>query len=356
MPHRQRSLITVALLAWSLPTCASPSDARPLDVRPVLDAERDQLITLFSADDVDEDIYRFGVSDAVPLPDGTVAISYDLAAESAGDETPLRPRLAILGDGGAVDPIELPELAGAAVDPGASLLAAAPDGTIYLWDPHPDRVVARDPDGDWRVLPVELVVSRYAPLAAVSADGSIYLGDDNGVHRVDPDGTATRIVRVSTAHSSNSWVPTVPIDQLPVPATSLILPALAGLAVDGTGRVYVSTKADVLVIDADGMLSLVAVSTELLAEVGASQPEGYPGPSALGIDADGSLLASYFYLQLVVKLAASGPTVLLGNAVLAGNGSNASFSPGGDLLVRVLVPDAHLAGEDQPDQLAAYGR
>lgn len=105
-------------------------------------------LVLFTAADVDEDVYRFGVSDAAPLPDGTVVVSYDLAAEAAGDDqTPRRQRLAILGDDGVLAPIELPELDGATVGSDASLLATAADGTMYLWDHEPERVVALSPTG-----------------------------------------------------------------------------------------------------------------------------------------------------------------------------------------------------------------
>jgi hypothetical protein len=148
----------------------------------------------------------------------------------------------------------------------------------------------------------------------------------------------------------------VPLDRLPVPAVSLRLPHLRGLAVGNDGTLFVATNDEILAVGTDGMLSLVADSTTLLAEVGASQPDGYPGPSELGIDADGSLLASYFYLQLVVKLADSGPTVLLRDAVMVSNGLNASFTPSRDLLIRVMDPDAYLAGEQEPDELAVYGR
>lgn len=71
-------------------------------------------------------------------------------------------------------------------------------------------------------------------------------------------------------------------------------------------------------------------------------------PGTLGIDADGGLLVSYYVAQLVVKVADSGGTVLVRDAYLAGNGLNASQSPGRDLLVLVLPPDNHLAGPNDP--------
>lgn len=158
---RRRAFGTVVLV-WMLSACTAGPDPGPFEITPVVDADQGELVTLLTSGDVDEDVVEFGLSGAAPLPDGTVLVSYDLDAQSAGDDTPPRPRLAILGHGGALTPIDLPVLAGAAVDRSASLLATAPDGTIYLWDREPNRVVARDPGGQWRVLPVDLVQHAVA--------------------------------------------------------------------------------------------------------------------------------------------------------------------------------------------------
>ncbi len=347
--RRTAGVAAVSALLLSLLACN-----RSQSITAIPDAADGELVTLFTAADVDEDIHRFGVSDAAPLPDGTVVVSYDLAAESAGDETPRQERLAILGEGGALAPLALPELDGVQVTPDASLLAAGPDGTIYLWDRGLQRVVARGPDGQWRVLPVELALQwRYAPLAAVGEDGVLYLCDDDAVQRLDADGTLTRVVGVYTPNAE-AGQPPITRDQLPLPASSIRLPYPSGMAVGADGTVFVSNRDGVLTVDGADMLSLVKTWSDLQEQLGVQSTTDPPYLwSSLAIDADGSLLVSDGYQQLVADV--FDPILLLRGAAFVTDGQNASLSPGSDLLVRVLDPDALLAGESEPDELAAYG-
>lgn len=84
-------LAVVAVVLVPQAGCAGPPEVAPV-IDAVPDAERDQLITLFTAAAVDEDIYRFGVSNAFALPDGTVAVSYSARPRPGPRRPPRRPQ------------------------------------------------------------------------------------------------------------------------------------------------------------------------------------------------------------------------------------------------------------------------
>ncbi len=142
---------------------------------------------------------------------------------------------------------------------------------------------------------------------------------------------------------------------MPLPASSVRLPYPFSLAAGDDGVVFVSNRDQVLAVDSLGTVSLAAEFRTIWDDIGRPDVDGDGRPSvpgALGIDSDGALLVSYFYEQLVVKVAEAGATVLARGAALASDGPNASYSPGGDLLVLLL---AESNGEDPP-RLGALGR
>lgn len=266
---------------------------------PVPDAAAGQQVTLFTQDDVDEDIVRFGIPAAFPLPDGTVLVSYDLAAESAGDETLRRPRLAVLG-ADVLEPLELPEVDGLQVSDDAKLLAVGPDGTAYFSDrTEPGgRLVARAPDNHWRAVPAQLTTEFAGPsTAAVGPGGQLYIEDDVGLQLVNADGSLDTVVRIDgLTGSADLGAPPLSATQPPVPAQDVVLSDVWGLAGGPDGTVFVSTRSEIVAIDPAGRLTLVTT------------------------------------------------------------GQSASWGQHHDLLLRLLDPEALQAGPSLPDQLAAYGR
>jgi len=290
---------------------------------PVPDAAAGEQVTLFTQDDVDEDIVRFGIPAAFPLPDGTVLVSYDLAAESAGDETPRRPRLAVLGADDVLEPLELPEVDGLQVSDDAKLLAVGPDGTAYFSDrTEPGgRLVARAPDNHWRAVPAQLTTEFAGPsTAAVGPGGQLYIEDDVGLQLVSADGSVDTVVRIDgLTGSADLGAPPLSATHPPVPAQDVVLSDVWGLAVGPDGTVFVSTRSEIVAIDADG-----------------------------------SLLVSDSYQQLVADV--DPPAVVAHHATVATNGLNASWDSHHDLLLRLLDPEALQSGPSLPDQLAAFGR
>jgi len=327
-------------------------------LRPIADVPTDELVTLFEASDVAEDTSGFGVLSAVPLPDGTALVSWDPHQPTGGDDRePFSdPRLAVLGEGGRLDPIPWPTVDGRPVGADAQLLTAGPDGTAYLAEYMRDlasdgthaRILARDMAGNWRVVPVDPEVEFGFPRVAVGSDGSLYICDDTTIQRIGTDGSVSTVADVQP-DNRNSDAPPVLVLQLPVPAFSVTLPAPQGIAIGPDETVYVSTRTDVLAIDPGGTVRLVTSLADMLAEVGAPDMVGDgvpPRPGALGIDADGALLVSDFAQQRIVRVTEQGSTVVEVRAILGSNGINASFSPHDDLLVKL----------GQWDELAAYGR
>lgn len=322
----------------------------------VPDAAPGAVVTLFTVDDVIGGVHRFGIYGAVPQPAGTVLVSYDVSVESPGDETPIRPRLAVLGAAGHLEAVALPVLDGQQVDPAASLLSGAPDGTYYLWDRRNDRVIAHRPDGTWRVVPVPMNVRDYAPLSAVGADGSLYVADQSNVLRLAPDDTVTRIANVVPPAVADD-IASAGDEGLPRPATEVLLQQPSGMAIAPDGAVYLSSRNDVVVVRPDGIVRYVGSSAGLLRAAGVSVEDSWGSAyffSALGIDADDALLLSDPYGEHLLRLDDSGPVLVGRHLILATNGENASFSPDRDLLV--LVPDLARPGPEHMVQLAAYGR
>ena len=336
-------------------------DAPPVDtsLRPVPDARTGEQVTLFTDDDVSEDLYRFGISGACPLPDGTVLLSYDLAAESAGDETPRRPRLAVLGADGVLEPLERPQVDGLEVSDIAILLAVGPDGTTYFSDraEHGGRLVARSPHDPWRVVPAQLTTDFAGPsTAAVGPGGQLYVEDDVGVHLVNADGSLDTLVRIDmSTGSEHPGAPALPAGQPPVPAQDVVLSDVRGLAVDDDSTVFVATRHEIVAIDQAGTLTLVTTMADLQRDLGIISTLDPPFLwGNLAIDADGSLLVSDSYQQLVADL--DGPAVVARNATMVSNGLNAGWDTHHDLLLRLLDPESLQAGPSLPDQLAALGR
>jgi len=148
----------------------------------------------------------------------------------------------------------------------------------------------------------------------------------------------------------------LPPDQLPLPTSSVRLPYPFSLAAGDDGVVFVSNRDQVLAVDGVGTVSMAAEFSTIWDDIGRPDVDGDGRPSvpgALGIDNDGALLVSFFYEQLVVRVAESGGTVLARGAALASDGLNASYSPGSDLLVLLLNPDS---GREDPPQVGVFGR
>lgn len=353
-----RTAAWTATAVLLLAGCATPGPADVL-LRPVPDAAAGEQVALFSVDDVLEDVYHFGIDQAFPLPDGTVLLSYDVAADSAGDETATRPRLAVLGADGVLESIERPGLEGGPVSQIGRLLAVGADGTAYFSErgATAGRLVARSLGGEWRAVPATLTTEFSGPTAAaVGPDGQLYVTDDVGLHRVTRDGRQDLVFRVDRlTGSEHPGAPPLRADQPPVPAADVVLSDVWSLAVGLDGTTFAANRHEIVAVDPGGTLRLVTTTAGLQAALGIVSTLDPPFVwSRLAVDADGSLLVSDHYQQLVADL--DGPTIVARNAYVAGSGLDASRSAHGDLLLRLLDPDALEAGEQRPDVLAAYGR
>ena len=343
-------LLAVAGCARLAPHAAAVPDAAPGAV-----------VTLFTAADAHRDVSDLRVLAAAPLPDGTVVVQWDPHALTAGDDRPpwSDPQLSVLGADDTVEPLALPDGVGSASAGPPSLLGTDAAGRIYLWarTGGPGGLVVRGTDLSWQYRRVALDTSFVGvPQAAPGGAGAVYLAADDGVYRLAPDGTVQLLVAVhGLIGSEDRGASALPADQPPVPARSMTLSAVLGLAVGRDSTVFVSTRSEIVAIDPDGMLSLVTTFGDLQRALGIQSTLDPPYLwSALAIDADGSLLVSDRYQQLVADL--DGPAIVARNAVVVSNGLDASRGPQHDLLLRLLDPDGLRAGPSLPDQLAAFGR
>lgn len=327
---------------------------------PVPDAAPDEQVTLFTLADIDQDASNFRISAAVPLPDGTVLVQWDPHVPSGGDDRePFSdPQLSVLGADGTLRPFVVPDTA---ETPG--LLGVGPDGTAYVAqyrseaDGRAMRILARAPDDRWRVVPADLVIDFIGgPVFAIGPDGALYATDDNGLHRVAADGHLETLVGISrSTGSADPGAPPLPPAQSPVAARTVTLSDVWGLAVGPDGTVFASNRHEIVAIDPAGLLTLVTTMADLQTELGILSTLDPPFLwSNLAIDADGSLLVSDSYQQLVADL--DGPSIVARHAVVASDGLNALWSGHHDLLLRLMDPNELQAGPSDPDQLAAFGR
>lgn len=155
--------------------------------------------------------------------------------------------------------------------------------------------------------------------------------------------------------SGDPEAPPLPAGQPPAPAADVVLSTVWSLAMGDDGTIYAANRREIVSIDEAGVLQLVTRTRDLQDDLGINSDLDPPYLwTALAIDVDGSLLVSDPYQQLVVDI--DGPEVVARNASVASSGLNASWSPHGDLLLRLLDPDALEAGPQRPDVLAALGR
>lgn len=290
----------------------------------------------------------FGVRAAVQLPDGSLVVAYDPDAPTAGDETNLgSPRLVELTSDGTVTEFPLPVIDDRPLQASTTPLIADVVGTLYLYDGEGyldrngvARVVARDADGEWRVvhsLDGDTVVVE--PRAAIGPDGDLYLATISSVLRFGPDGQPRTIAGATNVRSSDIDYPESPVRPEPLPATTVQLPRLTGLVVGDDGVVYLATEKQVLRIGLDGILSVLA-SIGKVGEVEPGQiaiPLDNPGEvslfTELAMDADGSLLLADTGQQRLIRIGESSSEVLLTNISSVENGTIVGRPPSTDLLV-----------------------
>jgi len=108
-------------------------------------------------------------------------LSYDLRAEAAGGDTveSTGPHIGVLHSDGVLSALELPsELDGIGVPSDVLPLAAAADGTLYVWDGSAARVLERTAAGERNVAVAVPAESLYGPpRAAVGPTGDLFCPD-----------------------------------------------------------------------------------------------------------------------------------------------------------------------------------
>lgn len=334
------------LVGLALAGCTRPAGGENGPLRPVEDLAFGEALTLFTADDIDEDVNHFRVEAAYGLPDGTVAVQYDVDAREPGEEGPSQPRLGLLGADGDVRAMSTTSDRGVDVlGSDARLIGAGPDGTLFFWS-RGDRVVTRSPSGAWQVLAAELLPVPPQPRAAVAPDGRLYLAGETALMVITPDGSVGTVLDVVVGQESNSDPPRPPLGDLPRPASEVTVGLITGLAVTGDGSVHVALRGRLLVMGPDGMVRNGGTVSWLLGMAGLRTDDPERHGFALGTDANGDLLLSDFYDQRVLIRDFDTVRFLTDRTALAGEGANATFSSRRDLL---LAPD-------QGEALVAFGQ
>lgn len=332
-----RIAVAGCLLSGAVGCAASPG----APAWPGLDAEPGQRLTVLSEATVgdpdkrdDEDFYLFA---AVAMPDGTVAVYFDPRAPAVGsDGGDGKPQTVILGVDGARTPVAPGMVDGLEVDPQLIRpVAAAPDGTLYLFDPAARRIVAGVPGGQWRTV-TELAGSGAwgPPKGAIGPGGELYYLTASSVLRVDPDGTETLIAGIDSPEIRSPGYND--LGQFPRPATSAPLPEVTGVVVGLDGTVYIATgRTDVLSLH-DGILDLVPGTGPRqlpMSTLDSVRRTGVHYISSLAMDTDGALLLGDSGQAQVLRLADGHTERVDSDTYAVAEGQNVALSPNRDLII-----------------------
>jgi sugar lactone lactonase YvrE len=247
-----------------------------------------------------------GAPTAGPATESKLSDPFAVAADSAGniyiaDEgnsqvekvTPGGTLSIIAGTGTEGTPTPGPATASHLGNPRA--VAVDGSGNVYITDYRNSRVDKVTSDGTLSILagdgtggaptPGPATSSHLTSPGGIGVDGSgnVYIGDTNSqrVEKVTPDGTLSIIVG-----NGNSGAPT------PGPATASSLSYPYGVAVDGSGNVYVADAGNNRVekVDPDGTLSIFAgTGTAGPPTAGPAASSRLNSPLGVAVDGAGSV-------------------------------------------------------------------
>ncbi len=196
-------------------------------------------------------------------------------------------------------------------------LATRPDGTVLIAEQ--DKVWELREDGTMTRL--ELVGEELGVISGIATDetGALYLGDDDLVHRVAPDGTLQTVGGGGEREGDTAEGH---------PATEARLGTVRDVAVDGAGNVYFTDhyRQDVRRISADGILTTVLGQRppqpgegDFSGDSGRGTAPQLNTPSALLVGPDDEVYVADTYNALVRRLDPDGTvTTVAGNGLLPG--------------------------------------
>jgi sugar lactone lactonase YvrE len=222
---------------------------------------------------------------------------------------------AALGDGGPATSARLRSPVGLAIDRQGSLYIAeandarvrkvSPDGTITTIA----GTGARGSSGDGG--PATSAKLYFPRGVAVDAQGSVYISDYElqTVRKVNPAGTITTFAGTGRGGFSGDGGP----------ATSAQLRYPEGIAVDGSGNVYIADRGNgrVRKVSPAGTITTIAGGGASLGDGGAATSARLSNPEGLAVDAQGNVYIADWGHYLVLKV--SGGTI----TTIAGTGAPA---------------------------------
>jgi len=140
---------------------------------------------------------------------------------------------------------------------------------------------------------------------AVDATGNIYVADagNDAIRKITPDGTVTTLAGNGSAGSANGT------------GKSASFNSPFGIAVDGSGNVYVSDSGNNLIrkITPDGTVSTFAGSGKKGAANGTGSGAAFNTPAGLVVDATGNVYVSDENNNQIRKIAPSGAVTIFAN-------------------------------------------
>lgn len=327
--------------------CAAPATTSPgadesttavaSEPRPPAEGER----LVFSEDSVAEPVQNWLIYEGVLLPDGTIAVSYDLDTAQAGEDSgqPREPRVALLSDG-SLDSLELPVVVEGVQADLVSPRTSSPAGDLLCLDSPARRLLELSAAGEWsvRAEPPPTSALGGSPVPAYGPSGTLYVAVGGSVYAYPPGESAQLIAGIPVEEQG----PDEPqLGEFPRPATSQPLPLVRSMVVGDDGTVYLGFQHTLLALS-DGQLTVFADERtpsqdggDNLIVVPTWREDGtFRGTflTSLALDADKAVLVSDSGHQRILRIARGKAEVLIDDASSLSNGSRVSDT-GQDILL-----------------------
>jgi len=222
-------------------------------------------------------------------------------------------------------------------------MALGPNGVLYISEPSLNQVVARLPNGSFKLIAgtgragysgdgasaVHAMLNQPEGLA-VAPDGILYIADfqNNRVREVLPNGT------IQTVAGDGGRIPeTVPTDGLPGgPALGVHLWSPSALAIGPGGALYIAATNENAIVELHRGVLTTVLTGDVLRVLNRVDETEVCGPAGLAFDERGDLYFDCSYESALLMRTPAGSVVYRGN-LEQGGGFSQLGTGGGDEVV-----------------------
>lgn len=335
-------MLTGLAVLCVLAACAAPTTTRapgeesttPATSEPRPPAEGETLV--FSQDSVTEPVQNWQILGDALLPDGTIAVTYDIDYPQAGGDTdqPQEPRAAKLRDG-SLEFLDLPVIADGVTAEMVYPVAASPAGDLLVLDDSGRRLLELSAaTNEWsvRAEPPSSPLGG-SPFGAYGPDGTLYVAVGGSVY-VYASGEEPRLIAGIPVEEQDSNHE-LPLGEFPRSGMAQSLPFVRSMVVGDDGTVYLGFEHTLLALS-DGQLTVFADEhtpsrdggSNLIVVPSWREDGTFRGTflTSLALDVDGAVLVSDSGMQRILRIAAGQAEVLIADASGLSNGARVGDS------------------------------